>query len=324
MKLLDTIWVLAVVQQPLKMGKECMFKKSSLALWMGVMTLGFGVTSLAVAAEPANTLGEVTVETTRRGIEKKADDFIESFVPKTDASIARWREPVCPLVAGLPKAQAEYVLARLSKNWTDAGVPLGGEQCDVNAFIIFTADPELFLTKWQHKSGRLYGEAYPQMIKRFKSDAHAIKVWANKGHHQGGGSDSSGDDANTGLGQSFAGAREARLYSATRLEFPELTDLDSTIAMVDPKKLIGTPLSAVADYLSIAMAVEVRNDREFSKTGSILNLMGPEDGRLPEWTPWDKAFLTAVYKADLRQTTQFSVVGSHMAAEILKPIESSK
>jgi len=301
-----------------------MRKKSSVVMLVGMMSLGWSVVSAVWAAEPANSLGEVTVETTRRGIEKKADDFIELFVLKTDASIARWREPVCPLVAGLLKEQAEYVLARLSKNWKDSGVPLGAETCEVNAFIIFTADPELFLTKWQHKSGRLYGEAYPQMIKRFKSDVHAIKVWANKGHHQGGGSDSSGDDSNTGLGQTFAGARETRTYSATRLEYAELTDLDSTIAIIDPKKLIGTPLSAVADYLSIAMAVEVRNDREFAKTGSILNLMGPEEGRLAEWTAWDKAFLKAVYQADLRQTSQLSIVGSRMASEILKPIESGK
>lgn len=275
----------------------------------------------AQAATSPDLMGEITVETTRRGVEKKADQFIETFVPKTEASIARWREPVCPLVAGLPKAQGEYVLNRLSRNWQQAEVPLAGEQCDVNAFVIFTDEPELFLTKWQRKSGRIYGDAYPMMIKRFKEDSHPIKVWANKGHHGPGNGVSVSDDPNTGLGMAFQGARSTHQYTATRLQFPELTSFDSVIAVVDPKKLTGMPLSAVVDYLSIALAVEVRNDQQFSQTSTILNLMAEPQAGLVEWTAWDQAFLKSVYKADLSQTSQNSIIGSHLAIELLKPKE---
>src|SRR6185437_11866199 len=50
--------------------------------------------------------------------------------------LARWHDPVCPLVSGLPQKHGEYILERVSEIAKAAGVPLAGRFCHPNLFIL--------------------------------------------------------------------------------------------------------------------------------------------------------------------------------------------
>src|ERR1700723_368505 len=143
------------------------------------------LTSLAnsISAESIDT---VTVEAQRdKGkLEREVNKFVSSTIvqPRNyDESLWRWKDNVCPLVAGLNEGQGEFVLARLSEIAKTAGAPLGSEICKPNLYVIVTPDPELLLKQWWRRAVDLFdGEAGPS-VKRFLETPRPIRVWYSAG-----------------------------------------------------------------------------------------------------------------------------------------------
>jgi len=52
--------------------------------------------------------------------------------------LARWHDPVCPLVSGLPQKHGEYILERVSEIAKAAGVPLAGRFCHPYLFTLIS------------------------------------------------------------------------------------------------------------------------------------------------------------------------------------------
>jgi hypothetical protein len=61
-------------------------------------------------------LDSVTVEAERdRQLKSRISEFVSGLVVSyRNDSLQRWDTPICPLVAGLPSEQGEFILARLS------------------------------------------------------------------------------------------------------------------------------------------------------------------------------------------------------------------
>jgi hypothetical protein len=126
-------------------------------------TAAFGQQSVVQPRTPASSgkapLDTVTVEAQRerKELEREVNEFVFAVaVRSVHDSLSRWNTPVCPLVAGLPKEQGEFVLARLSQIATAAKAPLAGEHCTANFYVIVTSQPELLLKKWQARDRRMF------------------------------------------------------------------------------------------------------------------------------------------------------------------------
>ena len=129
-------------------------------------------------------LPQITVEAQRRETEKRVHEFV-SHVPvmsNSDESFARWDTPICPLIAGLPRDDGEFVLTRLSEIAASVGAPLGSQQCRANFIVLVTSDPVASLKAWGARADyrHLFGEAYPEKIKIFLKTERAIRVWYNE------------------------------------------------------------------------------------------------------------------------------------------------
>jgi len=93
---------------------------------------------LTAVAIRADSLDQVTVQAQRDREKLKHDvnDFVSSAIVKSRGeSLMRWDHPLCPLVAGLAREPAEFVLRRLSDIARSIHVPLGKETCKPN-FIV--------------------------------------------------------------------------------------------------------------------------------------------------------------------------------------------
>jgi hypothetical protein len=104
-------------------------------------------------------LDTVTVEgqRERKQVEREVNEFVFAVAVRSlHDSLSRWNTPICPLVAGLPKEQGEFVLARLSQIATEAKAPLAGEHCKANFYLIVTPQPEVLLRKWQARDPRMF------------------------------------------------------------------------------------------------------------------------------------------------------------------------
>jgi hypothetical protein len=138
----------------------------------------------AWAATAAGTGGseplpEVTVHAKRAELLPKLSTFAYGITePVNGEALARWNSPVCPLVAGLPQPQGEFVLQRVSEVARAAGVPLAAEQCSPNLYIMVTPQPKQLLQAMaNHKREVVFANASPVSIDAFIERPDPIKVW---------------------------------------------------------------------------------------------------------------------------------------------------
>src|SRR6516165_2091808 len=160
---------------------------ASLALSLSAAALGqqSGAPPRAADSSGKPPLDTVTVEgkRERKEVEREVNEFVFAVTVRSlHDSLSRWNTPVCPLVAGLPKDQGAFVLARLSQIATSAKVPLAGEHCNANFYIVVTSQPEELVKKWQSRDRRMFDTRNGMgHLRRFTDTPRAVRVWYNVG-----------------------------------------------------------------------------------------------------------------------------------------------
>src|SRR5665213_1033428 len=109
---------------------------ATLAVLAGQLTWAVGDGSSAPTANihPTETLSdtserlvEVTVTAHRAKLTPRVTKFVNQIAARgNEEGLPRWQKPVCPFVSGLPRPDAEFILARVSEIAREAGVPAGG------------------------------------------------------------------------------------------------------------------------------------------------------------------------------------------------------
>jgi hypothetical protein len=97
--------------------------------------------SAPASASATEKLEEVTVTAQRAALAKRVTAFVNQIRgPLFEGGLTRWGEPVCPLVSGLPRDEGEFMLGRISDIARAVGVPLAGEKCCPNLYILVTGN----------------------------------------------------------------------------------------------------------------------------------------------------------------------------------------
>jgi hypothetical protein len=259
----------------------------------------------------ADSLDQITVQAQRdrEKLKHDVDAFVSSAIVQShyDGSLERWTYvEVCPQVAGLNNEQGEFLLARLSKIARTAGVPLAGEKCKPNFFVIVTEEPELLLKKMTRAHGVFDGQRGPE-LDQFVTTPRPIRVWRNIGltsidganHFKAHGEKYYKDEAPSNTMPSQYGSR-LNVSTVTR-------DIVSAIVVVDAAKVRGLNFGQLADYIGLVGLAQVDLDKELADTPTILNLFRtPAAARPQEMTAWDKALLHALYSTQQRNKMQLS------------------
>ncbi len=109
----------------------------------------------SVLAAPQVAAVAVTGHAPSRG---RAEAYVQHVPPgPRDESVARWRDPICPLVSGLARDEAEALLERLSAVALAVGAPLGSSDCRPNLYIVASPDPKATLRAWTLREPLLFG-----------------------------------------------------------------------------------------------------------------------------------------------------------------------
>jgi hypothetical protein len=103
----------------------------------------------------------------------------------------------------------------------------------------------------------------------------------------------------------------------SHLQWDELRSLASVIVIVDMRRATGINFGQLADYVALAGLTEVRLGADVGQSVSILNLFrGPLVAAPAALSPWDKAFLAALYHTDQSDKLQASVIATQIARTI--------
>jgi hypothetical protein len=149
------------------------------------------LSTLAIADQPVKPsdqqsdtkLNTVTVEAQRQTLKRQVSAFVSAIAvaPFTE-TLARWENPtlICPLVAGLPSDDGEFILTRLSSIASAAGAPLGPAHCKPNFYIIVTSQPDALLKAWNQRDTNMFSDkSGSTKIRKFLHAPIPIRVWYN-------------------------------------------------------------------------------------------------------------------------------------------------
>jgi hypothetical protein len=88
--------------------------------------------SSSAPADEARPHREVIVSADRTEFKTKISGFVNQLTDfqygDANRGLARWQDPACPLVTGLKRDLAEYILGRVSEIARTAGAPLGPDK----------------------------------------------------------------------------------------------------------------------------------------------------------------------------------------------------
>jgi hypothetical protein len=290
----------------------------------GVAMAVFTLLSIARAADtpPAGDASKSGIDSTtvlaprdRATIERNVRTFVNAIAVKPgDESLARWQPQVrlCPLVAGMPSSDGEYVLSRISKIATAAGAPLAPAHCKGNFYIIVTSDPEGVIKAWMKRDVRMFGDETDQggtKIREFLA-ARPVRVWYNTDFYALDGTPLGNNAGVNADGRTNLSAR------ATKIETNSYRALSSVIAIVDARRMKDVSFGQVAAYVGMIGLAQIRPEANVADAPSILNLFTGTDKSPAGLTAWDESFLKAVYGTRITDRGQLAEIKTAMVQDV--------
>jgi hypothetical protein len=284
-----------------------------------LLAAGLIAGSIAAAADtpppserPMPHIDSTTVEAPRdrADVERRIWSFVNSIAVKPgDESLARWQNqiPLCPLLAGISGADAEYILSRVTKIAETAGAPLAAKDCKRNFFIVVTSDPDGVIKAWSKRDVTMFGDETDQggtTIHEFHSTT-PVRVWYNTEIFN-----LDGTPLGNVAGRANGAAR------ATRIEINNYRALSSVIAIVDTRHMKGVSFGQVAAYVAMLGLVQIHPQANVIDAPTILNLFAQPANAPAGLTSWDEAFLKATYQSRNTDKAQIAAIKSSMVQDV--------
>lgn len=301
-------------------------------IWVSAATLAFCLTSSGASADSSvspqaqsrastkePSLPQITVEAQRRSLEHHIFDFVTAVTKQVSSheSLARWHIKVCPLVAGIPRDQGEFILERISTIAQAAGAPLGPQDCKPNLLVLVTQRPAQLLDElWSRNPGMfagIMGEGVQlAAIRRFINSARPIRAWYNAEFAGAAGNSLGVFDMPRG------GISANRFPDASRITWDDVQNITSVLLVVDARRIDGLKIGAMADYIAMLGLAKINLDADFSGDESVLQLFtAHEEGQtLSKLSTWDAAFLKALYSTEQSYKMQRSLIVTSMMRDL--------
>ena len=259
------------------------------------------------SAPPAapTTVAPVTVQVAPpKVVEKQTYRFVQGYAaapnPELD-QIARWRDPVCVQVVGLPDEQAVLVKARIEDVAKSLGLPKPRDGCSADVEVLFTGQPQAMMDAVYKRREQLLGYYHRADGKRLKTVTHPIQAWYVTATLGSGGdpenrfqSEREVIDDPDNLGPDGCGINH--FFTAC-----VQGELKNILVVADTKALEGKDLGLIADYLVMLTLSQPKSLDACNVLASVLDVLakGCTGRDAPDGlTAGDAAYLTALYSAD--------------------------
>ncbi|MBA2589406.1 MAG: hypothetical protein H0U98_12370 [Alphaproteobacteria bacterium] len=244
----------------------------------------------------------ITLGCAGAAIAQPADDtainaFVESHTARTHLGrIARWDDPVCPGIAGLPANFGKFILERIRTVAAAAGAKVDPEGCRANISIVFTTSPQALIDGLRAKDPVMLGyfDNSDQADKLAKVN-HPIQAWYVTKTV-----DLRGKwtiDANSRYLHSSANY-ETSASNGTRVGDGLNSAFFSITVVADPSKLGAFEIGALADNVAMLALSQPSTLDECTALPSIENLAltgCTAAAKLPAMSANDSGFLYGLY-----------------------------
>jgi len=288
-----------------------------------LLLLAAGGRALAQDAPKPVPTENVTV-TGIKDVDQAVTKFVGSMtVPtRTADKIARWKQGICPLTAGLRPSAVTFVTKRVREIAAQVGAPVNDrDDCKPNIEIIFTTTPQALLDNVQ--------VMYPFVLGYHDNSAQAAQlakvIWPIQSWYSTATDDLRGNvvidmarrkgmpmtldmpvaSASGGGMQVMASPTvtmnipDAQIVNVTcsRLGDGVSSDFHHVVVVAEPAKLLEYEIGTLADYIALLSLSQTVQPEQCLELPTILNLLAHGCTAPPKaLTNVDLAYLRALYK----------------------------
>jgi hypothetical protein len=277
-------------------------------------------------------------------LKRQTYSFVDTFAsatPRLD-QYARWTNPVCVTVQGLPADQGAKIKARVEEVAKGVGLRVAGAGCAPNIEVKFSAQPQAFLDQVAATHEDMLGYWHRRDRDALKAITRPIQAWYRTATIGNGGTTGSqftyiegGSGAAPAVPQGTVGnqatgeiiddpdERAPTGCGASRFSACLRSVFDHVLIMVDTNAVKTAPAGLVADYVAMLAMTEPQSLDGCNALKSVIDIYArgcagrePPDGL----TRADVAFLTALYKTDLeaKKLSQQTDIANRMSSMLLK------
>jgi hypothetical protein len=270
--------------------------------------------SRAIAAsspdEELDTLTVVGARDREKELRRQLRNFISAITAAPQGEyLARWtREvPLCARVTGLPLADGEFLLDRMSQIAASIGVPIAPEYCRPNLQIIVTSQPDELLETWSRRDPWIFDSQIDEGGKVIRDFLHAstpVRSWYNV--------------AFKGFGpfENIPGAPVAQSFGAPGSGARVHRDLWSVIVVIDARPARGVSFDQLAAYTAMVGLARIRSNAKLNDAPTILRLFSDPKTAPLGLSPWDQAYLKGLYSTDGFELPQQLAIARSMAHQV--------
>lgn len=269
---------------------------------------------------------ETIVVVGRKPTQDVLRNFVSGLTVETDGQIARFEQPICPASFGLPESYNRVIEQRLRDDAEQVGLRLGAVRCDPNIIVIVADAPDTFVAALQHKRPELFvGLEYKQVQQILKGKAQ-VRDWQVV--------EPRGSDGRPLERVSYLQYGDTTIYLAdgawvnraspgSRIQKAIRPDLVATFIVIDQDAVEGLTLTQIADYAAMRGFARTRFSPEIHRRSILGVIDGAEEDRsIDQLTPWDLAYLRALYRTS--NTVSASVQQGSMASAMDRYLQASK
>lgn len=199
-----------------------------------------------------------------------------------DYQMARWIDPVCPVVLGLSASDAKRLEDDVKAVAAKVGAPVAGDPCQRNIEIIITSDPRSALLDEQSRQPWFFRGIPKADVATIIGGSAPIR-WGSVTKTY------SADGTPMRLDGSVSDADGSRLHAASQ------TGLGRMIVIVDREKTAGLPLDTLHDYIALVTLAQLNMNVVPTKPETILNATCGDADKGGGLRPFDIAYLKALY-----------------------------
>ncbi|MES2989023.1 MAG: hypothetical protein V4808_14055 [Pseudomonadota bacterium] len=218
---------------------------------------------------------------------REATRQLRQIVTTIDGQLARFADPICPIVVGLSPESNLGVMRRIRAVAAEAKAKVAAEQCDANIVVIIASDADIFTATLRKRFPKMFAGLRPGELRRAKREGpvHAWNTVEIRNEDGIGAEAGEGDESPT-----------LAVQSASRITRPTQQVTLQSIVVIDAESSVGKSLVQIADYVAMRTLAGARPPREAGMVDTILSLFD-QDGAPPppELTKLDLSFLIELY-----------------------------
>lgn len=238
----------------------------------------------------------IVVTGQRAPSKKDAQRQLRQIVTTIDGQLARFADPICPMVIGLSPESNAFISGRIRDVAAAIKAKVAPAPCNPNIVIIVATDGDMFTEALRKRFPKMFAYLRPGELRRSKREGpvHAWNTVEVRNEENMGAEGGDGDEPPT-LG----------IQSVSNIVRSTQQVTVSSIVVIDSDAAVGKTLIQIADFAVMRTLSGARPPREAGMADTILSLFD-NDGAPPPpgLTALDEAFITELYSGEGNATAR--------------------